>query len=68
MHVSRDVSNSGDGVMIGILAIVAALCLVGSVGWAVVFGGFSPPTNPAAAYGPPQTTAVAGPGTTPSKP
>jgi hypothetical protein len=68
MYVSRDASDSGDGVMIWILAVVAALCLVGSVGWAVVFGGFNPPTDPATLYGPPQSTVVASSAVAPGKP
>lgn len=68
MYVSRDGSDSGDGAMIGILAVVAALALVGSIGWAVVFGGVNPPSDPAAVYGPPQTIGVPSTAVAPGKP
>ncbi|HZR00210.1 MAG TPA: hypothetical protein VFC93_15515 [Chloroflexota bacterium] len=46
--------------MIEILAVVAALSLFGSIGWAIVLGGFHPPTDPASVRGPPQATGFVG--------
>ena len=59
--VSPNVGDAGDGVMIGILAVVVGVALVATVGWSLVVGGLAPPRGQVGLYAPVPATGAPGP-------